>query len=138
MLASNDDLYGMLVNVCIIQRSYYAISPSSYRRVELASVGEKALAALASRVRAPGTPQAHLDARRAALAVLIVGQVIRDDIGERANKDWRVVERFGAVQGDAELRDANASDKSPRLPYARHTSCASSATSRSNSYSVSI
>jgi hypothetical protein len=76
----------------------------SCRRLELATLGEKALAALAPRVRAPGTPQAHLHARRAALAALVVGQVVRHNVRQRADEDGRVVERFRALQIDAELR----------------------------------
>lgn len=70
---------------------------------QLSTVGEKLLAASTPRVRASRTPQSHLNARRSALPRGVVLQVIRDNVGKRANEYRRVVERFRSLQVNAEL-----------------------------------
>ena len=53
---------------------------------QFSSVREERLTASTSRIRASGTPQTHLYARRSAPAGGVVLQVVRDDVGERSNE----------------------------------------------------
>ena len=71
------------------------------------TLGEKLLGLAASRVRAPGTPQTHLNTGRSDLALGLLLQVVRDHVGESSDKDWRVVQGFGTLQVHTELPSAS-------------------------------
>ncbi len=134
-----------MANDCCIMTGPNITSRLGLHLLDAPAPCKKILLLAALFVGAAGAAQAHLDAGRAYPAGVKVAQVRRDEVGERADKDGRVVERLRTLEVDAELcawagrRVAGKRGKVRRADSSPgRTSCASSCTSTSSSYSVSM